>query len=128
LRAAAEAELRALKSEAEEEAKRIKNKARADHTVVTREAHREANRIEREARQRAELLKDEAEEKADQRVRHARAEVRKLNDAESTLKKRIQALQATLDSMSSAVDDAAEAGPAEAPAPTDLTDSRSGPA
>jgi vacuolar-type H+-ATPase subunit E/Vma4 len=128
LRAAAEAELRALKSEAEEEAKRIKNKARADHTVVTREAHREANRIEREARQRAELLKDEAEEKADQRVRHARAEVRKLNDAESTLKKRIQALQATLDSMSSAVDDAAEAGPAEAPAPIDLTDSRSGPA
>jgi DivIVA domain-containing protein len=128
LRAAAEAELRALKSEAEEEAKRIKNKARADHTVVTREAHREANRIEREARQRAELLKDEAEEKADQRVRHARAEVRKLNDAESTLKKRIQALQATLDSMSSAVGDATEAGPAEAPAPIDLTDSRSGPA
>jgi DivIVA domain-containing protein len=128
MRATVEAEARALKSEAEEEAKRIKNKARADHTVVTREAHREANRIEREARQRAELLKDEAEEKADQRVRHARAEVRKLNDSESTLKKRIQALQATLDSLSNAVDDAEDAPPTEAPAAVDLTDSRSGPA
>ena len=124
IRAAAEAELRVMKSEAEEEAKRIKNKARADHTVVTREAHREANRIEREARQRSELLKDEAEEKADQRVRHARAEVRKLRDAESTLKKRIQALQETLDSMSGAV-----GGAEEAPSSSiDLTDTRSGPA
>lgn len=124
IKAAAEAELRVMKSEAEEEAKRIKNKARADHTVVTREAHREANRIEREARQRSELLKDEAEEKADQRVRHARAEVRKLRDAESTLKKRIQALQETLDSMSSAV-----GGAEEAPSSSiDLTDTRSGPA
>ena len=126
MRAAAEVEIRTLRSEAEEEAKRIKNKARADHTVVTREAHREANRIEKEARQRAELLKDEAEEKADQRVRHARAEVRKLRDAESTLKKRIQALQTTLDSLSRAVGDA---GDASAEATTiDLTDSRSGPA
>jgi DivIVA domain-containing protein len=128
LRAAAEAEALSLRSEAEEEAKRIKNKARADHTVVTREAHREANRIEREARQSAELLKDEAEEKADQRIRHARAEVRKLNGAESTLKKRIQALQATLDSLSSAVDDAADAPLATSSATIDLTDTRSGPA
>jgi DivIVA domain-containing protein len=127
IRAAAEAEIRTLRSEAEEEAKRIKNKARADHTVVTREAHREANRIEKEARQRAELLKDEAEEKADQRVRHARAEVRKLSDAESTLKKRIQALQSTLDSLSRAVDNAEEDS-AEAPSTIDLTDTRSGPA
>ena len=127
MRAAAEAEIRTLRSQAEEEAKRIKNKARADHTVVTREAHREANRIEKEARQRAELLKDEAEEKADQRVRHARAEVRKLSDAESTLKKRIQALQSTLDSLSRAVDDAGDTS-AETPATIDLTDSRSGPA
>lgn len=128
LRAAAEAEALSLRSEAEEKAKRIKDKARADHTVVTREAHREANRIEREARQRAELLKDEAEEKADQRIRHARAEVRKLNGAESTLKKRIQALQATLDSLSSAVDDAADAPLATSSATIDLTDTRSGPA
>jgi len=127
IRAAAEVEIRTLKSEAEEEAKRIKNKARADHTVVTREAHREANRIEKEARQRAELLKDEAEEKADQRVRHARAEVRKLRDAESTLKKRIQALQTTLDSLSRAVGDAGDAS-AETPETIDLTNSRSGPA
>lgn len=127
IRAAAEAEIRTLRKEAEEEAKRIKNKARADHTVVTREAHREANRIEKEARQRAELLKDEAEEKADQRVRHARAEVRKLSDAESTLKKRIQALQSTLDSLSRAVDDAGEDS-AAASATIDLTDTRSGPA
>jgi len=125
IRAAAEVEIRTLKSEAEEEGKRIKNKARADHTVVTREAHREANRIEKEARQRAELLKDEAEEKADQRVRHARAEVRKLRDAESALKKRIQALQTTLDSLSRAV---GGAGDASAEATIDLTDSRSGPA
>jgi DivIVA domain-containing protein len=128
LRAAAEAAAQSLKSEAEEEAKRIKNKARADHTVVTREAHRDANRIEREARQRAELLKDEAEEKADQRIRHARAEVRKLNDAESTLKKRIEALQTTLDSLSSAVDDAADSPPSTESSSIDLTDTRSGPA
>ncbi len=127
MRAAAEAEARVLRTEAEEEAKRIKNKARADYTVVTREAHRDANRTEREARQRAELLKDEAEEKANERVRHARAEVRKLNDAESTLKNRIQALQSTLDSMSDAVDDG-DAPHATKPATVDLTDTRSGPA
>jgi DivIVA domain-containing protein len=126
IRAAAEAEARTLKSEVEEEAKRIKAKARADHTVLTREAHREANRIEREAKQRAELLKDEAEEKAGERVRHARAEVRKLRDAESTLKNRIQALQETLDSLSNEVD--SEEGSSAKPAAVDLTDTRTGPA
>ncbi|MPZ91843.1 MAG: DivIVA domain-containing protein [Actinobacteria bacterium] len=127
IRAAAETEARVLRTEAEEEAKRIKNKARADYTVVTREAHRDANRTEREARQRAEILKDEAEEKANERVRHARAEVRKLNDAESTLKKRIQALQSTLDSLSDAVEDS-DAPQDTAPTTVDLTDTRSGPA
>lgn len=127
LLAAAEAEAGVLRTEAEEEAKRIKTKARADYTVVTREAHREANRTEREAQQRAELLKDEAEEKANERVRHARAEVRKLSDAESTLKKRIQALQATLDSLSNAVEDS-DAPRAETASTIDLTDTRSGPA
>jgi DivIVA domain-containing protein len=127
IRAAAETEARILKSEVEEEAKRIKAKARADHTVLTREAHREANRIEREAKQRAELLKDEAEERSGERVRHARAEVRKLRDAESTLKKRIQALQETLDSLSNEV--GSEEGSASTkPATVDLTDSRTGPA
>jgi DivIVA domain-containing protein len=127
IRAAAETEARVLRTEAEEEAKRIKTKARADYTVVTREAHRDANRTEREARQRAEILKDEAEEKANERVRHARAEVRKLNDAESTLKKRIQALQSTLDSLSDAVEDS-DAPQDTAPTTVDLTDTRSGPA
>ncbi len=60
-------------------------------------------------------------------MRHARAEVRKLSDAESTLKKRIQALQSTLDSLSRAVDDAGEDS-AAASATIDLTDTRSGPA
>jgi DivIVA domain-containing protein len=127
MQAAAETEARVLRTEAEEEAKRIKNKARADYTVVTREAHRDANRTEREARQRAEILKDEAEEKANERVRHARAEVRKLNDAEVTLKKRIQALQSTLDSLSDAVEDS-DAPQDTAPTTVDLTDTRSGPA
>ena len=127
IRAAAETEARVLRTEAEEEAKRIKNKARADYTVVTREAHRDANRTEREARQRAEILKDEADEKANERVRHARAEVRKLNDAESTLKKRIQALQSTLDSLSDAVEDS-DAPQDTAPTTVDLTNTRSGPA
>ncbi|MGH2750521.1 MAG: DivIVA domain-containing protein [Actinomycetota bacterium] len=129
IRSAAESEAAALKADVEAEAKRIREKARADYTVLTREAHREANRIEREARQSAELLKDETEEKSVERVRRARAEVRKLREAETTLKRRIQALQSTLDSLSNEIDDDRRGKPGpQPPATVDLTDTRSGPA
>lgn len=126
-RSQAEAEIRDLKAAAGEDSKRVKMKARADYTVVTREAQREANRIEKEARQRADHLKDEAEADAADRLRKARAEVRKLRDVEAELKQRIDALRTKLESADEGEKDGEEEASYES-VPIDLTDSRSGPA
>lgn len=88
-----EDQMATLKERITEEAKKLRSDARAEYTVLLREAKRNAAGIEKEAKLRADKMLAATEQQASERLRQAKEQLRKLRDAEVSLRNRIQVLE-----------------------------------
>ena len=124
VRRRAEAEALVVRDEAHAAAERLTSQAEqarrlaeAEGQILQQEARREIKRIKEEAREYAAKTKSSAEFDARERTRESERRLRRLQEAETTMRGRIRTLKARLDELTNQVE-AAEAtrGPEPQPA------------
>jgi DivIVA domain-containing protein len=111
VRRRAEAEALVVRDEAHAAAERLTSQAEqarrlaeAEGQILQREARRDIKRIKEEARQYAAKTKSAADVDARERTRESERRLRRLQEAETTLRRRVQALKARLDELATKVE------------------------